>query len=377
MDLTLSEEQGILTKAARDFMAEKFPREVIDQIDQGELGYSPEIWQEMADMGWMGLVIPEQYDGAGMMFQDLALMLEEIGKVRGISPFFSTVILGALPIMELGSEEQKQAYLPKIASGESIFTLALTETSARYDAEGVALKATASKEAYVLNGTKVLVPDAHIADHMLVVGRTGNGAKPEEGISIFIVETKSPGVSFTAQKTLNEDVVCEVVFKDVSVPKKNILGKFNEAWNDVLRILDRAAIAKCCEMVGGAQRVLDMSVAYVKERKQFDRHIGSFQAIQHHCSNMLADVDSSRMITYEAAWRVSEGMPFSVEASMAKSWTNDAFRRVCLLGHQLHGGSGLIIDHDMHRFFKASKIGENVYGNTQYERKLLVERLKY
>ena len=136
MDLTLSEEQEILLKSARDFMVEKFPREVIDQIDEGELGYSPEIWKEMAEMGWMGLVFPEKYDGAGMVFQDLALLLEEMGRVRPISPFFSTVILGGLPIMEAGNEEQKQSLLPKIASGESIFTLALTEASARYDAKG-------------------------------------------------------------------------------------------------------------------------------------------------------------------------------------------------------------------------------------------------
>ena len=202
-------------------------------------------------------------------------------------------------------------------------------------------------------------------------------AKPEDGITIFIVETKSPGVSYSAQKAHNADMVCEVVFKDVKVPKKNILGKLDEGWNDVRRILDRAAVAKCCEMVGGAQRVLELTVEYAKERKQFDRHIGSFQAIQHHCSNMLADVDSSRMITYEAAWRISEGMPFSVEAAMAKTWTSDAYRRVCLLGHQVHGGYGLIIDHEMHRYFKNSKAGEIAFGDARFQRKLLVERLQY
>jgi alkylation response protein AidB-like acyl-CoA dehydrogenase len=172
-------------------------------------------------------------------------------------------------------------------------------------------------------------------------------------------------------------MVCEVVFKDVRVPKKNLLGKLDEGWNDVRRILDRAAVAKCCEMVGGAQRVLEFTVEYAKERKQFDRHIGSFQAIQHHCANMLADVDSSRMITYEAAWRISEGMPFSIEAAMAKTWVSDAYRRVCLLGHQIHGGYGLIVDHDMHRYFKNSKAGEIVFGDARFQRKLLAERLGY
>ena len=376
MDLTLSEEQSILLRSAREFMTERFPREVIDEIDAGELGYSPEIWKEMADMGWMGLAFPEEYDGAGMMFQDLGLLFEEIGRVRPISPFFSTVILGGLPILELGTAEQKKMYLPKVTSGESIFTLALTEASARYDAEGVALKAVASGDNYVLNGTKMFVPDAHLSEYMLVVARTKEG-KDEEGITIFVVETKSAGISVTGSKALNEDVLCEVVFKDVLVPKKNILGKLDEGWKDVQRIIDRAAVVKCCEMVGGAQRVLEMSVQYAKDRKQFDRHIGSFQAIQHHCSNMLADVDASKMITYEAVWRVSEGMPFAVEASMAKAWTNEAYRRVVLLGHQIHGGSGLIVDHEMHRYFKNSKCGEQAFGDNRYQRQLLVEKLGY
>ncbi len=376
MDLTLSEEQTILLKSAREFMVEKFPREVIDQIDEGELGYSPEIWKEMADMGWTGLIFPDQYDGAGMVFQDLALLLEEIGRVRPISPFFSTVILGGLPILELGNEEQKQSFLPKICSGEYIFTMALAEASARYDAKGIAMKAIASGDDYILNGTKLFVTDAHLSEYMLCVARTSDGAKPEDGITIFIVETKSQGVRVSAQKAHNADMVCEIVFKDVKVPKKNILGKLDEGWNDVQRILDRAAVAKCCEMVGGAQRVLEFTVEYAKERKQFDRHIGSFQAIQHHCSNMLADVDSSRMITYEAAWRISEGMSFAVEAAMAKTWTSDAYRRVCLLGHQVHGGYGLIIDHEMHRYFKNSKTGEIAFGDARFNRKRLAELLK-
>jgi len=377
MNLTLSEEQSILLTSAREFMVEKFQREVIDEIDAGETGYSPGIWKEMADMGWMGLAFPEEYDGAGMMFQDLGLLFEEIGRVRPISPFFSTVILGGFPILDLGTEDQKKAYLPKIASGESIFTMALTEATATYEAKGVTLKAVASGDDYVLNGTKLFVPDAHLSQYMLVVARTSEGAKPEEGITIFIVETKSAGITVTAEKAHNADMVCEVVFKDVLVPKKNILGKLDQTWSDVRTILDRAIVAKCCEMVGGAQKVLEFTVEYAKDRKQFDRHIGSFQAIQHHCANMLADVDSSRMITYEGVWRISEGMPFAIEAAMAKTWVSDAYRRVCLLGHQVHGGYGLIIDHEMHRYFKNSKTGEIDFGDAKFNRRLLAERLGF
>ena len=377
MNLTYSEEQEMLTKSARSFMVEKFPKEVLDQIDEGDLGYSTEMWKEMAEMGWMGLVFPEQYDGAGMAFQDLALLLEEIGRVRPSSAFFSTVILGGLPIMDLGNEEQKQALIPKIANGESIFTMALNESSARYEAKGITMKATPSGDDYLLNGTKLFVPDAHVADYLLCVARTSEGAKPEEGITIFIVEAKSPGISCSAQKALNEDRLCEVVFKDVKVPKKNILGKLDEGWSDVRRILDRAAVAKCCEMVGGAQRVLDISVQYAKDRTQFGRYIGSFQAIQHHCANMLADVDSSRLITYEAVWRISEGLPYAVEAAMTKTWVSDAYWRVVLLGQQINGGSGLIVEHEMPRYFKGAKVAETAFGDARFNRKLLTDRLGY
>lgn len=377
MNLNLTEEQIMLTKAARSFMAKKMPKEVLDRIDEEGLGYSPEIWKDMAEIGWTGLVIPERYDGAGMEFQDLALLLEEIGRVRPISPFFSTVILGALPIMELGTEEQKKALLPKIAAGEAIVTLALTEASARWGAQGISMKATPHEDEYLLNGTKLFVPDAHIADSLLCVVKTGEGTRPEDGISIFIVDAKSPGIRVVAQKALNEDVVCEVVFQDVAVPRTNLVGTLGGGWDEVRRILDRAAVAKCCEMVGGAQRVLEIAVQYAKDREQFGRRIGTFQAIQHHCANMLADVDSSRMITYEAAWRISEGLPFAIEAAMAKSWTSDAYRRVVLLGHQVCGGSGLIVEHDMPRYFKGAKVSEIAFGDGRSNRRLVADRLGY
>lgn len=356
-------------------MRDKFTRDLIDQIDEGDLGYSPETWDKIAELGWMEIVFPEKYDGAGMSFLDLALMLEEIARIRPISPFFSTIILGGLPVLDLGNEDQKQAYLPEITAGKTIVTLALLETTAQYDASGIHLRAVESGDGFVLNGSKILVPDGHVADYLICVARTGENTSPAEGITLFIVDIKSPGISCRHQKTLNDDIVSEIVFKNVKVPGKNILGTIGDAWNDVQKILDRAAVAKCCEMVGGAQRVLELSVEHAKKRKQFNRPIGSFQAIQHHCANILSDVDSSRMITYEAAWRISEDMPYAVESAMAKSWTSEAYKRVVHLGVQIHGGSGLITDYDMHRYFKAAKVGGLMFGDSLYHRKLLTERL--
>jgi len=221
MDLTLTEEQEMLRTAGRDFLTEKFPKTVVKEIEESEEGYSPEIWREMAGLGWMGLAFPEKYGGADMSFLDLAVLLEEMGRACLPGPYFSTVILGGFPILDIGSEEQKQEYLLKIANGDLIFTLALTESSARYDADAITVEAVADKDGYVLSGTKLFVPDANVADYMLVVARTDKKAKPEDGVTIFIVDAKSPGISTTVLKTIANDKLCEVVFDQVKVPKDN------------------------------------------------------------------------------------------------------------------------------------------------------------
>ena len=188
MNLTLSEEQEMLKTMARDFLADKLPKTAVTEIEESDEGYSPGMWWEMAELGWMGLALPEKYGGADMTFLDLAVLLEEMGRACLPGPFFSSVVLGGLPILDIGSEDQKQEHLPKIASGESIFTLALTEADASYDAASITVKATASGNDYIINGTKLFVPDAHIADYLLCVARTGEKAKPEDGITIFLAK---------------------------------------------------------------------------------------------------------------------------------------------------------------------------------------------
>lgn len=377
MDVRLSEEQEILRKAARDFLTEKCPKTLVREMEKDEKGYSPQLWQEMADLGWIGLVFPENYGGGGMSFLDLSILLEEMGRACFPGPFFSTVILGGLPILDIGSDEQKQEYLPEIISGKAIFTLALTEASGKYEATSIKVKATADNNAYVINGTKLFVPDANVADYILCVARTDDTAKAEKGLTIFIVDAKSPGISSTVLKTIARDKQCEVVFKQVKVPKTNILGKLNQGWSEIQKIIERAAIAKCCEMMGGMQAVLDMTVPYVKQRIQFDVPIGVFQAIQHHCVNMLVDVESSRAIAYEAAWKLSNGLPCSQEAAMAKAWVSDAYQRVVALGTQSHGGVSIIEDHDMPLYFRRAKAGELAFGDARFHRKTVARKLGF
>ena len=375
MDLGFTEEQEMLRTTARDFLEKECPTSLVKEIVEDEKGYTPELWQKMAELGWMGLVIPEEYDGMEMSFLDLAVLLEEMGRACLPGPFFSTVVLGGFTILEAANEEQKKELLPKIASGDLILTVALTEPSAKYDPASVTVKAVPNKDDYVINGTKLFVENAHIADYIICVTRTKDGANPEDGITLFLVEGKSAGISTTVLKTIAGDKQCEVVFDNVRVAKKNMLGELDKGWPVVEKMLEKATVALCAQMVGGAQAALDMSIAYAKERIQFGRPIGSFQAIQHYCANMATDVDGSKYITYEAAWKVSEGLPATMEVSMAKAWTSEAYRRVTLLGHQIHGGVGFCMDHDMPLYFKRAKAAEPTFGDADWHREIVAKQL--
>ena len=372
MKLTLTEEQEMLKKTARDFLTDKCQKKFIKQMEESETGYSRELWQEMAELGWMGLAFPEKYGGGSMNFLDLAVLLEEIGRACLPSPFFSTVVLGGLPILDLSSEEQKQEYLPKLIRGEKIFTLALTEPGYRhYDASSVKVTATSNGGNYIINGTKLFVPDAHIADYLLCVART----KPKDGITTFLADAKNSRINYTILKTIAGDKLCEVVFDQMPVPKANILGRLNQGWEAVQKIIERAAVGKCCEMVGNLQRVLEMTVDYAKERKQYDRPIGSFQIIQHYCADMATDIDGARFSTYQAAWMLSEGLPCTKEVAIAKAWTSQASQRVVALAHQIHGAIGVTIEHDLHYYTRRAKAAELAFGDADFYRAVVATEM--
>ncbi len=375
MDFAFSEEQEMLKKAARDFLTERCPKTLVKEMEESEQGYLPELWREMAGLGWMGLVFPEGYGGGDMSFLDLAVLLEEMGRACLPGPFFPTVVLGGLPILGAGDKAQKEEYLPRIASGKLILTLALTEPSARYDAASIAVRAVADNNDYLISGTKLFVPDAHVADYMLVVARTDEQSRPEDGVSIFLVDAKGSGISHTLLKTIAGDKLCRVDFDRVRVPKQNILGELNQGWQQVEQILRRAAVAKCCEMVGAIQQVLEMTIDYAKTRVQFGRPIGSFQAIQQHCASMAIDVDSSRFITYRAAWMLSQGIPCTKEVAMAKSWTASAYQRLALLGHEIHGAMGFTMHHDLQFYTRRAKAAEVSFGDVSFHREIVAREI--
>ncbi len=375
MNLALSEEQEMLKKSARDFLIEKCPKTLVREMEKDEKGYSPELWREMAGLGWMGLVFPEEHGGSGMTFLDLAILLEEMGRACLVGPFFPTVVLGGLPILEAGNEVQKKKYLPLIASGQAIFTLALTEAGAQYDAASIQVKAVADKGDYVISGTKLFVPDAHVADYILCVARTGQQSPADKGVTIFIVDARSQGISNTVLKTISGEKLCEVVFDRVRVPQENILGQLNDGWSLMQRALERAAVARCCHLLGGMQQVLEMTVAYAKERQQFGRAIGSFQVIQHYSVNMATDIDGTRFSTYQAAWQLSQGRHGAREVAIAKAWAGEAFARVSTLAHQIHGAIGCTIDHDLQFYTRQGKAAELSFGNGDFHREIIAQQM--
>jgi alkylation response protein AidB-like acyl-CoA dehydrogenase len=280
-----------------------------------------------------------------------------------------------LAILKWGSETQKKELLPKIAKGEAILSLALTEASSTYDATGIKVKAVADGNDFIINGTKLFVTDAHVADYLLCVTRTKAGRNKQEGITLFLVDAKSPGASCTLLKTFTGDKKCEVAFKNVRVPKANIVGKLDQGWKLVDELLGLAVFLQCPWMVGGTQQALDMAVAYAKERFQFGRAIGSFQALQTKMANTVVDVAGARDFTYQTAWKLDQGLPCKKDISIAKAWTAEAYRKACVEGIQIHGGIGITQDHDIQLYYRRAKALEIAFGDVDYHLELVAQEM--
>jgi len=242
-------------------------------------------------------------------FVDLVVLLEEMGRAVVPGPFFSTVLLGGLALLEAGSDAQKKTWLPKLCSGEARATLAWMEPSAEMGAAGITLQAAAKGPGFTLSGTKLFVHDAHTADVIVVAARTASGQNPEEGISLFLVPTGTPGLTVTLLPTMDQTrKLCEVTLTNVSLAGDAIMGAPGAGWKPLARVIDRATVGLCAEMCGGAQKVLDMTVEYAKIRQAFGRPIGSYQGVKHRAADMLVDVENSKSITYYAAWTLDEGV---------------------------------------------------------------------
>jgi alkylation response protein AidB-like acyl-CoA dehydrogenase len=382
MNFGFNEEQELLRSTARKFFDNECASETVRKLMDGPEGMTPDLWKKIAEQGWTGLIFADEHGGMGLGFVDLVVLMEEMGRAVVPGPFFSTVLLGGLAIREAGTDAQKKAWLPKIASGEARATLAWMEPSAELGARGITLQATAQGAGFTLDGTKLFVHDAHTADVIVVAARTSAGQNPpagrqnpEDGVSLFLVPKATPGLSVTLLPTMDQTrKLCEVGFKKVAVGADGAMGQAGSGWAPLSRVIDRATVALCAEMCGGAQKVLEMTVEYAKIRQAFGRPIGSYQGVKHKAADMLVDVENSKSITYYAAWAMDEGVPEGpLAVSMAKAYVSDAYRRVSGAGIQLHGGIGFTWEHDLHLYFKRAKGSEFTFGDATWHRERVAQ----
>jgi len=375
MDLGLTEIQQMLKTSAQDFLSRECPLTLVREMEENPRGFTDELWRQIVGLGWTGVAFPEQYGGTGGNFADLGVLLEEIGRSLAPAPFFSTVVLGGMTVMDAGSDAQKDELISRICAGTIIMTMAISEAGAAYEPWDIQTTASQQGGGFQISGTKLFVPDAGAADTMIVAARTSSGSDPAEGISLFLVPAGADGLNTTPMQSVGNERVFEVSLENVSVPADSVIGTVGEAWPIIERAIMRATAAQCIEMLGGAEAVLDMTVEYAKGRTQFGRPIGSFQAVQHHCARMATDVEGSKNIAYQAVWRLSEGLPAQKEVAMAKAWIGPAYRRVCGTAHQCHGAIGFTQEHDLQLYTRRAKVHELTYGDANHYKEIALQHL--
>jgi alkylation response protein AidB-like acyl-CoA dehydrogenase len=369
VNFAFSEEQEELRKTVRSFLEQKSPSAEVRRLMETTEGYDADVWSQMgSQLGLQGLAIPEEYGGSGYGYIELVVVLEEMGRALLCAPYFSTVALAANAILHSGDDTAKKELLPGIASGETIATVAFTEDSGRWDADGITMTAAKSGDGYTLDGHKMFVLDGHTANVVVVAART------DAGISLFTVAGDAGGLTRTPLSTMDQTRK-QARLEFSGVPAK-LLGTDGGGWDTLSRMLDLAAVALAAEQVGGAQKVLEMSVEYAKVRVQFGRPIGSFQAIKHKCADMLLEVESAKSAAYYAGWAAAElNDELPVVASLAKAYCSDAYFHAAAENIQIHGGIGFTWEHDAHLYFKRAKSSELLFGDPTYHRELLAQRI--
>ena len=369
MNFAFTDEQDELRKTVRAFLDAKSPESAVREQMETEAGYDETVWRQMAEqMGLQGLSIPEEFGGSGFTFIELGIVLEEMGRSLLCAPFFSTVVLAANTLLHSGDDAAKKDFLPGIASGETIATVAFTEPSGKWDESGIEMEATASGDGWTLSGTKMFVLDGHTANLIVVAART------PQGVSLFAVEGDAAGLTRTALSTM--DQTRKQARLEFDGTPGRLVGTDGDGWNVLSKVLDLVAIGLAAEQVGGAQKVLDMAVEYAKVRVQFGRPIGSFQAIKHKCADMLLEVESAKSAAYYGMWCASElNDELPSVASLAKAYCSEAYFHAAAENIQIHGGIGFTWEHPAHLYFKRAKSSELLFGDPTYHRELLAQRI--
>ncbi|ADP80887.1 acyl-CoA dehydrogenase family protein [Pseudofrankia inefficax] len=369
MDFAFSTEQDELRAVVRGFLADRSPEPDVRRLMETSDGFDPTVWKEMGeDLGILGLAIPEEYGGAGCGIAEVGVVLEEAGRALLCAPYFSSVLLASYALLHSGDEAAKADYLPGLASGQLRGTLALTEDDGRWDEGGIALRAHRSAAGWTLDGHKSFVIDGGTADVLVVAARTSGG------VSLFVVDGAAPGLATTAMATM--DLTRKQARLEFSGVRARLIGVEDGGWPVLSRVLDLAAVGLAAEQVGGAARVMEMAVDYVKVRHQFGRAIGSFQAVKHSCANMLVDVECARSAAYYGLWTAAaDSDEQQVAASLAKAYCSEAYVRCAGVNIQLHGGIGFTWEHPAHLYLRRAKSSQLLFGDSAFHRDLLAQRV--
>ena len=355
MDVLPNEEEQMVKNLAREFLEAECPPRLAREMEKDDLGYPPELWQKMADLGWLGISLPEEHGGQGLPLTYLGIIMEELGRAIAPVPLHSTA-MAALAIAEAGSAEQQRQLLPRVSRGDLILTWAFTEQTPRFRPETIHAEAVPDGDDLILTGTKMFVDNFNVAEQCLVACRTAPAAtdadNPGAGLSLLLVNTDSRGVSHTPLTTLAKDKQSKVFFDGVRVPQANLVGPRHQGWPIIQRMLDRGTALLCAQMVGAARKDAEMGIDYAKNRAAFGRPIAAFQSIQHICADMILWVDGGQLLTYEALWKMDQGLPASVEVSQAKAFCNDKCEAVVRSSQVIHGGMGFMMEFDLHLWFR-------------------------
>jgi alkylation response protein AidB-like acyl-CoA dehydrogenase len=378
MDIGFTEEQELLRDSARRFFESECTTQFVRQRMAEPAAITDEFWRKLAEQGWLGIVYPEEEGGSGLGLVDLVVLMEEMGRAVMPGPFLSTVLLGGAAIAEAGAPARRRQWLPQIVVGSAKAALAWTEPNLRWDAAGVTLRAHEVGGGFRLSGTKMFVGDAHLADILVVAARTRDGSTMEDGVSLFLVPKDTPGLTVSVLPTIDETrKFCEVRLDNVVLPAAALLGEIHQGWAPLSKVIARATVALAAEMCGGAQQVLDMTVAYAKMRVAFGKPIGSYQGVKHQAADMLVALENAKSLTYYAAWAVDQGLheaPLAV--SMAKAAASDMSRKVAGTGIQLHGGIGMTWEHDLQLYFKRAKACEVAFGDATWHRERVAQLMR-
>jgi len=375
MALVLTEEQTLLKDTAAQFFQEKVPvanfRKLRDE--KSEKGYDPAVWKEAANLGFAGIMVPEQYGGTEFGPVGLGLVLEQAGRTLAATPLMSTAVVACAALQQGGTSAQRQKYLPLIASGEIIMTLAVEE-GAHHAPTRIAAKAEAAGDNFKLTGKKVFVLDGHIADVLIVAARTSGGERDANGITLFLVEKDAPGLKVTRTIMTDHRNAAIVELDGVSVPATNVLGSVDGGWDVLEPALDVGRIGIAAETLGLVQEAFDITVQYLKDRKQFGKVIGSFQALQHRAAELFCEVELCRSVVLEALSALEERRNDVPKlASLAKARLAEASRLITNEGLQMHGGVGMTDEFDVGLFMKRARVAAVTFGDANYHRNRYAE----